>query len=97
MSAPSPQITISLDKIVSLAELATRWRELEARAQPSFFLTWSWIGNWLASLGDHVRQGWLLSAHQHGRLVGLAVLFDAPIRRRLLPLGRAAHVAWDFS
>ncbi len=26
------------------------WRELEAKAQPSFFLTWGWIENWLASV-----------------------------------------------
>jgi CelD/BcsL family acetyltransferase involved in cellulose biosynthesis len=26
------------------------WRSLEAYAQPSYFLTWGWIENWLASL-----------------------------------------------
>jgi CelD/BcsL family acetyltransferase involved in cellulose biosynthesis len=26
------------------------WRALEARARPAYFLTWSWIENWLASL-----------------------------------------------
>lgn len=92
MHSSEPLITIHLDKIPPLAELAADWRELETRAAPSFFLTWSWIGNWLASLGEHVQQGWLLSARQQGRLVGLAVVFDAPIRRRLLPMGRAAYV-----
>jgi CelD/BcsL family acetyltransferase involved in cellulose biosynthesis len=43
-------------------------------------------------LGDHVQQGWILSARREGCQVGLAVVFDAPIRRRLLPIGRAAFV-----
>lgn len=92
MQSSEPSTTVSLDKIPPLAELALQWRELESRARPSFFLTWSWIGNWLASLGEHVEQGWILSARQAGRLVGLAVVFDAPIRRRLLPMGRAAYL-----
>lgn len=92
MHPPETSITVRLDKIPPLAQLAIQWRELESRAQPSFFLTWSWIGNWLASLGAHVEQGWVLSAHEQGRLVGLAVVFDTPIRRRLLPMGRAAYV-----
>ncbi|MEO8808156.1 MAG: GNAT family N-acetyltransferase [Burkholderiaceae bacterium] len=92
MQSSEPSTTVSLDKIPPLEELAAQWRELESRARPSFFLTWSWIGNWLASLGEHVERGWVLSARQEGRLVGLAVIFDAPIRRRLLPLGRAAYL-----
>jgi len=92
MHSPDPLITVDLKKIPPLAALAEDWRELETRASPSFFLTWTWIGNWLASLGDHVQQGWLLSARLQGRLVGLAVVFDAPIRRRLLPMGRAAYL-----
>jgi CelD/BcsL family acetyltransferase involved in cellulose biosynthesis len=92
MLSPDPLITVRLEPIPQLAHLRSDWCELESRAAPSFFLTWSWIGSWLASLGSHVEQGWLLSARQHGQLVGLAVVFDAPIRRRLLPMGRAAHV-----
>jgi Acetyltransferase (GNAT) domain len=92
MHSPDPSITVRLEQIPPLAGLASDWRELETRAAPSFFLTWSWIGNWLLSLGEHIDRGWLLSARQQGRLVGLAVVFDAPIRRRLLPMGRAAYV-----
>ena len=92
LSASQLPITVELGKLPGLPELAERWRELEGRASPSFFLTWSWIGNWLVSLGDHARHGMLVTARQGGRVVGLAVLFDAPIRRRLLPLGRAVHV-----
>jgi CelD/BcsL family acetyltransferase involved in cellulose biosynthesis len=92
MQSAEPPITVFLEKIPPLAELAAEWRELETRATPSFFLTWTWIGNWLIHLGSHVDQGWLLGARRQGQLVGLAVVFDAPIRRRLLPMGRAAYV-----
>ena len=92
MQISESPVSVSLDKIPPLVELASLWQELESRARPSFFLTWSWIGNWLASIEAHVQRGWLLSARRHGRLVGLAIVFDAPIRRRLLPMGRAAFV-----
>ena len=92
MKLSEPPVSVSLDKIPPLAELAALWQELESRAKPSFFLTWSWIGNWLTSIERHRAQGWLLSARRQGTLVGLAVVFEAPIRRRLLPMGRAAFV-----
>ena len=93
MPSPSaPPITVELTRLPSLPELAECWQDLEGRAKPSFFLTWSWIGNWLASLGDHASQGRLLKACQGERVVGLAVLFEAPIRRRVLPIGRALYV-----
>ena len=92
MPSATPPILVSLDKLPPLPELAACWRELETRAQASFFLTWSWIGVWLQSLGDHAHRARLLCARQEGQLVGLAIVFDAPIRRRLLPMGRAAYI-----
>ena len=32
-------------------DLALLWRDLEARADTTFFLSWSWIGAWIAELG----------------------------------------------
>lgn len=32
-------------------DLALLWRDLEARADITFFLSWSWIGAWIAELG----------------------------------------------
>lgn len=93
MPTTAHSITVSLDELPPLPELAACWRELETRAQASFFLTWSWIGPWLSTLGDHAACGGrLLCARQQGKVVGLACVFDAPIRRRLLPLGRAAYI-----
>lgn len=34
-----------------LDALAERWRALEARTHPSFFLSWHWIGAWLEATG----------------------------------------------
>jgi hypothetical protein len=92
MPPPSVPVTVELIKLPSLPELGDCWQDLEGRAKPSFFLTWSWIGNWLASLGDHARHGKLLRASRGERVVGLAVVFEAPIRRRMLPIGRALFV-----
>ncbi|MCW2243936.1 GNAT family N-acetyltransferase [Azospirillum canadense] len=49
------------------------WTDLESRADGSFFLSWSWIGNWLAFLPAKARPH-LLKATSHGRVVGLALL-----------------------
>ena len=35
---------------LSRPELGLLWRDLEARADPTFFLSWDWIGAWLAEL-----------------------------------------------
>ncbi|MBW4092261.1 MAG: GNAT family N-acetyltransferase [Proteobacteria bacterium] len=35
---------------LSRLELGLLWRDLEARADPTFFLSWDWIGAWLAEL-----------------------------------------------
>ncbi|MGH7044303.1 MAG: GNAT family N-acetyltransferase [Acetobacteraceae bacterium] len=35
---------------LSRPELGLLWRDLEARANPTFFLSWDWIGAWLAEL-----------------------------------------------
>jgi len=36
---------------LSVHDLALLWRDLEARADITFFLSWSWIGAWIAELG----------------------------------------------
>ncbi|MBM3490309.1 MAG: GNAT family N-acetyltransferase [Alphaproteobacteria bacterium] len=65
--------------------LARAWRELEARAEPGFFLTWDWIGAWLMASGLRPR---LLEARAQGRLVGLALWQPARQRRHGLFVSR---------
>lgn len=61
--------------------LEPRWRALEARADGSFFLSWTWIGSWLRATGARpdlvgVRDG-------AGDEIGLALFGLAPEKRRL--------------
>ena len=46
---------VSLDPVADLAAVERLWVDLERRADPSFFLSWHWIGCWLHSLPAAVR------------------------------------------
>jgi len=59
--------------------LAARWRDLERRADGSFFTGWTWTGCLFAK---RFNDPWLLEVTRDGETVGLA-LFN----RRTLPLG----------
>jgi CelD/BcsL family acetyltransferase involved in cellulose biosynthesis len=52
-------------------ELRRRWLELEGAAEPSFFLSWSWIGTLVGEFGPPPM---ILTALSGGRVVGLALL-----------------------
>ena len=56
-------------------ELGLLWRDLEARADPTFFLSWEWIGAWLAELDP-------LPPVLIGEAGGALVLLGALIPRR---------------
>ncbi|MGH8026902.1 MAG: GNAT family N-acetyltransferase [Pseudoxanthomonas sp.] len=66
-----------------LQELGARWRELERRSRCSFFISWRWIGPWLALIAP-LRYARLLSVSQGARLVALGIFTQ---RRRFLGLG----------
>ncbi len=71
------------------AALGARWRDLEQRADPSFFQTWTWTGTLAAErFPDPV----LVSATEDGRTVALA-LFNRVGRR--LYLGEAGDAERD--
>ena len=59
--------------------LAALWRELEARADATFFLSWDWIGCWIAETG-------LRPAILIGRDAGRVVLLGAlvPSKRQVV-------------
>jgi CelD/BcsL family acetyltransferase involved in cellulose biosynthesis len=63
-----------------IPNLEATWKDLEARADGSFFLSWHWIGCWLrhrpASVTPHV-----LVVRLGGRVVGLAILCRRTIWR----------------
>ncbi|MDB5407804.1 MAG: hypothetical protein JWL84_2716 [Rhodospirillales bacterium] len=81
--APFPDLRFSLTAVDDIADLAMRWRDLEARAEVSFFQSWSWIGTWLAGLPTGLT---LLVARcdAAGETVALGILVASRRRRHLL-------------
>jgi len=75
------QVRFSLDPISDLETLGRLWRDLEGRSDHSFFVSWGWIGTWLATLPAHDRPS-ILVGRSDDRVVALAVL-GRHTRRRL--------------
>ncbi len=67
----------SLVPCPSPAALAPLWRELEARADASFFQSWGWIGTVIATFGA---PAWLAMVQRDGRVIGLGLLGWRPGR-----------------
>jgi CelD/BcsL family acetyltransferase involved in cellulose biosynthesis len=78
-------IEISREVLPTLSALEREWRALEKEAERGFFLSWAWIGTWLATLPSSVAP-FLLRASQRGTTLGLAigVEHDGP-RGKVLP------------
>ena len=79
----SHDLQIDLTPAPAPAELGAEWTALEARARHSAFVSWTWIGAWLAALPSELRPC-LLRARRGPRVVGLALF--VPGRDRSLPL-----------
>ena len=92
------QLRIVCRPLPALPELAGLWRDLEARADSSFFLSWHWIGAWLKASG---LAPVVLEVRAGERVVGLALLQAARqrrhglIRSRRLLLHEAGDAALD--
>jgi CelD/BcsL family acetyltransferase involved in cellulose biosynthesis len=68
-----------LEPVGDLDRLGAAWRALERQSDPSFFLSWGWIGCWLRHLPPD-RAALLASAWLGEAVVGLGVL--VPCRER---------------
>lgn len=79
---------VTIEPLPPLLEVERDWRELESRSDRSFFISWSWIGTWLAALPSHVRPE-LLRVQSQGRTVALGVLVRRLLRRHGVLLSRA--------
>ena len=66
----SPPVA-SLVRCPPVSRLEPEWRELEARSDPPVFLSWAWIGSWIAEFGLPET---LARVGQGGRTIGLALL-----------------------
>ncbi|MER8395575.1 GNAT family N-acetyltransferase [Mesorhizobium sp. M1340] len=82
-------IDVTVEVLPDIATLETAWKELEARATHSFYLSWLWIGTWLRHLPGGA-QPHVLVARTSSRIVGLAII----CRRRAWSFGRHARARW---
>ena len=73
-----PLIAFSVEPFGELDALAATWRDLEARADGSFFLSWHWIGCWLRETG--LRPS-VVIGRLDGKVVSLALLVARRMRR----------------
>jgi CelD/BcsL family acetyltransferase involved in cellulose biosynthesis len=74
-------VEFSHEALPPLATFEREWRALEARARPSFFTSWQWIGTLLAAVPPAHRPN-LLRGTARGETVGLALLGSGVSRRR---------------
>jgi len=74
------------------ADLEKRWRSLEAQSRSSFFLTWGWIGIFLATLpaaaAASARVAWV---NDRGRTVAACLLWPRTERRHVFVRSRVLH------
>ncbi len=73
-----PEFALRTD--LPLPALGEHWRALEARAAPRFFLSWSWIGAWLETLGT-------VPPVLEGRIDGQTVLLGVVVPRHRVEAG----------
>jgi CelD/BcsL family acetyltransferase involved in cellulose biosynthesis len=78
--APPKDILWSISPLGDRDALAAQWRDLEDRAEPSFFQTWSWIGTWLTTLPSDI-EPILARGVGEGKTVALGILVPCHRRR----------------
>jgi len=76
----APPLTVTLSESPLASVLEAEWRDLESRADVSFFTSWTWIGAWMRQLPASLKPT-LLRATQGPRTVGLALLMPRHARR----------------
>ena len=86
--AGSGQVSFSLERLDS-ALLEAMWRDLEPRADITFYLSWHWIGTWL-ELGGPPEL--VLIGRADGQVVCLGLLRKSVQRRSLIVRSRMLHL-----
>jgi CelD/BcsL family acetyltransferase involved in cellulose biosynthesis len=84
-------LAIAVTPLPDIAELAGEWRLLEQRAEPSFFLSWGWIGCWLRHLPPSV-EPLLMRAGAGGRTVALGIVVPRTDWRHGVIRSRGLHL-----
>jgi CelD/BcsL family acetyltransferase involved in cellulose biosynthesis len=76
-------LSFSLERLDDVKTVSVQWKELEERSDCSFFLSWDWIGTWLATAPGSAPL--LLSVRDSGTIVAFAIFHTAKLRRRFMP------------
>jgi hypothetical protein len=66
-------MVVKIGGLPEIGELERIWRDLECRSRGGFFVSWTWIGVWLANL-PHDWPLRLIRAESGGRIMGLGIL-----------------------
>ena len=88
MTTAAQSLYVTLAPLPGLDEAERDWRALESRSDRSFFISWGWIGAWLAALPSSIRPE-LLRVWSQGRIVAMGVLVPRLLRRHGVFLSRA--------
>lgn len=83
LSSAGGDYYVRLERLPDLERLELKWRELERWADVSYFVSWHWIGAWLALICPR-QIARLASVYQNGRRVAFGVF---TVRRRWFGLG----------
>lgn len=79
-ATPPAGITVELEPARSCRALESDWRDLERRADGSFFQSWRWIGTWLAELPREA-EPLCLCARRGREIVALGLVVPRETRR----------------
>jgi CelD/BcsL family acetyltransferase involved in cellulose biosynthesis len=83
------QLTIVIEPLPRLDQLASLWRDFDRMGAHDFFVTWTWLGTWLQALPNSVRPQ-LVKAMRGDVVVGLATVSLTSSRLHgLVPISQA--------
>ena len=71
-------LSVTLQPASAYAGLKADWQDLENRAEPTVFLSWQWLGHWLATYKPNAL---VLRVTESGRTIGLGLLVETIERR----------------
>jgi len=92
------RVEVSQRPVSELGQLQSLWQTLEDRAAPTVFLSWQWMGHWLAVYQPDAE---LLQVSEGSRVIGLGIVVPIEERRhgvlrsRCLRLHQTGHRQQD--
>jgi hypothetical protein len=81
-------IVTNVDSI-SNASLEEQWTELYKTADPNFFLSWSWIGNWFNTIKSDYT---VYSAYCENQLIGMGIVVSKKASRNFFIKSKQLHL-----